>query len=83
MELCMGLHQAHLDGVFWISETKALLTFQSTPKMMATMHFLGVAMAWCKEPIRLHTSPPTNTNLRSYVAVRDSMAIWHLNPNPR
>ena len=70
VELCVSLGQAHPDGVFQILETKALLAFCSTTEMMATMHLLGAAMAWCNKPIGLHTHPPTNTDLRTYVAVR-------------
>ena len=70
VELCVGLGQAHPDSVFQISETKALLTFWSTAKMMAATHLLCAAMAWHDKPIRLHTHPLTNTHLRDYVAVR-------------
>ena len=66
----MGLGQAHLDGVFQISETEALLTFHSTTEMMATMCLLGATTVWHNEPIRLHTHPPTNSHLRAYVAAR-------------
>ena len=34
------------------------------------MCHLGATMVWCKEPIRLHTCPPTTTLLRAYVAER-------------
>ena len=70
MELCMGLGQANLDGVFQILETEALFTFHSTTKMMATTCLLGVAMAWHNEPIGLHTCPPTTTHLRAHVDKR-------------
>ena len=33
-------------------------------------HLLGAATAWCNEPIRLCTHPPTITYIRDYVAVR-------------
>ena len=70
VELCMDLGQPHPDGVLQISETKALFTFQITAKMMATTQLLGVAMAWCDEPIRLCTHHPTNTYIRDYAADR-------------
>ena len=41
VELCMSLGQVHLEGVLWVSQTKAVLTFQSTSEMMAIMHLLG------------------------------------------
>ena len=71
VELCIGLGQAHPDGVLQISETKALLAFWCTTKMMAAMHPMGVAMELHDKPIRLCIHPPTNTHLRDYVAVRE------------
>ena len=61
---------AHLDGVLQISETEALFMFQSTSKLGAAAHLLGVAMAWYNESTRLHSCPPTNAHLRDYVAAR-------------
>ena len=81
MELCMGLGQAHLDGVFWILETEARLVFYSTAKMTAATHSLGAAMVWHDEHIRLCTHPPTTTLLRAYVAERGMHPLWY--PNPR
>ena len=40
VELCMGLGQAHPEGVLWVSETEVVLAFWSTSEMMATMHLL-------------------------------------------
>ena len=82
VELCVGLGQAYLDGVFWILETKPLLTFHSTTEMMATTCLLGAAMAWHSEPIRLHTHPPTTSHLRVYVAERNACPYSTQTPTP-
>ena len=39
--------------------------------MLAVVHRVTKAMAWHEEPIKLHTSPPSTTHLRTYVAGRD------------
>ena len=40
VELCVGLGQAHPEGVLWLSDTKMVLMFQSGSEMMAVIHFL-------------------------------------------
>ena len=70
MQLCMGLGQAHLDGVFQISETEALLAFHFTAEVTHATHLLFATMSWHVKLIRLHTCPVTNTHLRAYVAER-------------
>ena len=70
VELCIGLGQAHLEGVLWISETEAVLAFQSTSKLTAVMHLLGVSMVWYDEPIKCCVCPPTAAQAREYVASR-------------
>ena len=71
IELYLDLGQAHPEGLLQISETKALLAFQSTTEMTAVMCLLGAAMAWHDEPIRLHICPPTSTHITDYVPARD------------
>ena len=69
IELCMGLGQANLEGELWFLETKVVLLFQSTSKLMNVMHPLGVVMAWHDKPLKLHVHPPTSTQAREYVTV--------------
>ena len=66
----MGLGQTYTEGVLQLLEAKVVLTFQTTSKMMATMHLLGVTIMWCNEPIKLHVYPPTSTRAREYVTAR-------------
>ena len=82
VELCMGLGQAHPDGVFQISETEALLMFQSTAKMMATMHLScghGVAW-WTYQTPYLPSQYHPSQNLCGW---EGCIPLQHPNPNPR
>ena len=70
VKLCIGLGQAHPEGVLWLLDTEIILTFWSSSKMSATMCLFTVAMDWCNEPIMIHACPPTGAQLRGYVASR-------------
>ena len=60
----------HPEAVLWLSETEALLMFQSMAEIMAATHLFGAALAWCNETIRLHIHPLINTQVRKYVAAK-------------
>ena len=53
VELCVGLGQAHSDGMLWLLETEVVITFQSTSELMAVTCLFGVATTWHNELIRL------------------------------
>ena len=40
------------------------------------------AMAWHEEPIKFHTSPPSTTHLRDYIARRDGQPSGTQSPTP-
>ena len=44
--MCEGLNQKHLKGVLWLRDIETVLVFQSNFEMMATMHWVTVAMVW-------------------------------------
>ena len=39
--------------------------------MLAAVHRVSKTIAWHEESIRLYTSPPTTTNLKAYITMRD------------
>ena len=59
VQLCIGLSQVHVEGVLQLSDTKTVLTFQSSSEMLAVMHLFTAAMAWHNEPIKISVHPPT------------------------
>ena len=71
VELCVEVGQTHPEGVLQLSVTESVILFQSSDKMLLAACRVTKAMAWHKEPIRLHTSPPSTTHLRAYIAGRD------------
>ena len=68
VKLCMGLGQAHLEVVLWLSDTETVLAFQSGSEMMATMHLFTKAMVWHDEPIKICVHPPTGMQVQEYMA---------------
>ena len=51
--------------------------------MLVTVHGVSKAMLLHEEPIRLHTSSPSTTHVRAYIAVRDGepSGTQHLMPD--
>ena len=45
-----GLGQEHPKGVLWLIEMEMILVFQSNSEMMATIHWLAVAIVWHSDP---------------------------------
>ena len=52
-----------------------VILFQSSNEMQVMVHRVTKAMALHKEPIRLHTSPPSTAHLRAYIAGRDGQLL--------
>ena len=70
VKLCIGLGQAHQEGVLQLSNTEMVLVFWSGSEMMAAMHLFTVAMVWHDEPITIYIHSPTGTQVWKYMAVR-------------
>ena len=70
IELCVEVGQTHPKGVLWLSVMEMVILFCSSNEIQAALHRVTKAMALHKEPIRLHTSPPSTTHLRAYIVVR-------------
>ena len=77
-----GLGQAHMEGLLQISETKAVLAFQSNSKLTAAMCLLGVDMAWHDKPIKLHVCSPASIQAREYEAARGQHPSGTQAPGP-
>ena len=50
--------------------------------MLATVCRVTKAMAWCKEPITLHTSPPSTAHLGAFIARRNGQPLGTQYPTP-
>ena len=50
--------------------------------MLAVAHMVTKAMAWCEEPIKLCTSPPSTAHLRAYIAGRNACPLGTQSPTP-
>ena len=70
VKLCIGLGQAHPEGVLQLLDTKTVLTFKSSSEMIATTCLFMLAMVWHDEPIKICVCPPMGTQVREYVALR-------------
>ena len=71
IELCVEVGHTHPNGVLWLSAMESIILFPSRKEMLATVCRVTKAMAWHKEPIKCHTSPPSTTHLRAYIAGRN------------
>ena len=69
-KLCIGLGQAHPEGVLWLLDTKTVLSFWSGSEMVAMTHLFTAAMAWHDKPINMCVCPPTAAQVREHVALR-------------
>ena len=82
VELCMGLGQAHPDGVLWILETEVLLTFQLPPKWQLQ------CISWVQPQhgmVNLSDSIPILplTPMSEIMWLQGCMPLQHPNPIPR
>ena len=64
VKLCIGLGQVHLEGMLWLSDTKMVLTFWSSSKMMAVTCLFTAAMVWHDVPIKICVCPPMGAQVR-------------------
>ena len=67
----MWLGQTHPKGVFWYSVVESIILFNSMDEMLVMAHGVIKATALCKEPMRLHMTPPSTTHVRACIVVRD------------
>ena len=75
VELCVEVGQAHPEGVLQSLVTESIIVFRSSEEMLAIACMVTKATAWQEEPIDLHTSPPSTTNLRAYIAGRNACPL--------
>ena len=81
-ELCVEMEQTHPKGVLWFLVTELVVLFCSGDKMLVTACGVMKAMVLQEEPIRLHTTTPSTTHLRPYLAVRDRQPSGSQSPTP-
>ena len=63
VELCILMGQVHPVGVLQLMVMELVVAFQSNKEMLAAVCLITMATAWPDNPIRLHTQPPTATQI--------------------
>ena len=81
-ELCFEMAQTHPKGVLQFSVTELVVLFHFMDKMLIMACGVTKAMVLYKEPISLHTSPPSTAQMRAYIAVRDGWPLGIQSPTP-
>ena len=71
VELCIGIGQAHPDGVLWLSVMESVIVFPSSKEMLHAACLIISATVWHDDPIRLHSQPPTAAQIQDYIPIRD------------
>ena len=69
VEICIQLGHTHPKGVLWYSAIKSVMLFHTADKLQVTACGVVKASSLHKEAIRVWTSPPSATHVRTYMAV--------------
>ena len=72
VELFVKVGKTHPKGVLQLSVMELVIVFHSSEETLVMVHMVTKATAWHEEPIKLHTSPPSTTHLRAYIAGRNA-----------
>ena len=75
IKMSIGLGQEHSEGVLLISDMETILAFSSSPSMLAASQCIAAATTWCNEPVQLSIWPPTNVQVRDYIAAASSCPL--------
>ena len=69
IKICIWLGHTHPKGVLQYSAVKLVVLFHSADKMLVMACGIIKATTLCKESIKVRTSPPSATHVRTYMVV--------------